>query len=307
MVQVDLITGFLGSGKTTFIHRYAEYLSRSGKKYMIIENEFGSISVDPMLLNDLNVPIKDLAGRCMCCSGFDQFRGMLISGAESGCDRILVEPSGIYDVDEFFTMMNLPAVRECCEIGSIITIEAPDCKAGSDEVDYLMFSQLLAAGSVVVSKTQLYPENEVEETVSRLQKALQRRGAEPFPEERIIRKAWDDFTDEDFAWLAQCGYHIAEHAREELNHQELFTTSMIVVQGTEPERLRKQTEQLFADPETYGMVLRIKGFARGTDQTWYEVNCTPGTTVIQPRSVKRGILVVIGQNLKEEEIKRLFA
>ena len=130
---------------------------------------------------------------------------------------------------------------------------------------------------------------------------------EPFPEERIIRKAWDDFTDEDFAWLAQCGYHIAEHAREELNHQELITTSMIVVQGTEPERLRKQTEQLFANPETYGMVLRIKGFARGTDQTWYEVNCTPGTTVIQPRSVKRGILVVIGQSLKEEEIKRLFA
>ena len=61
------------------------------------------------------------------------------------------------------------------------------------------------------------------------------------------------------------------------------------------------------DALTYGMVLRIKGFARGTDQTWYEVNCTPGTTVIQPRSVKRGILVVIGQNLKEEEIKRLFA
>ena len=266
MVQVDLITGFLGSGKTTFIHRYAEFLARTGQKYMIIENEFGSISVDPMLLNDLNVPIKDLAGMCMCCSGFDQFRSMLISGAKSGCDRILVEPSGIYDVDEFFTMMNLPAVRECCEIGSIITIEAPDCAAESDEVDYLMFSQLLAAGGVVVSKIQLYSENEVEETVSRLQKALQRRGAEPFPEEQIIRKAWDDFTDEDFAWLAQCGYHITAHAREELNHQELFSTSMIVVKEVEPEQLRKQTEQLFADPETYGLVLRIKGFARGTDK-----------------------------------------
>ncbi|MBQ9061473.1 MAG: GTP-binding protein [Eubacterium sp.] len=307
MVKVDLITGFLGSGKTTFIRHYAEYLARTGQKYMIIENEFGSISVDPMLLKDLDVPVKDLAGMCMCCAGFDKFRGMLIGGAKSGCDRILVEPSGIYDVDEFFTMMHLDAVRECCEIGSIITIDAPDCADSTDEVDYLMFSQLLAAGTVVVSKTQLFPEEAVSDTVTRLQNILRRRGLEEIPAERIFLKPWDQLSDADFEQMQQNGYHFADHTREELNHQALFKTSMIVVQNAEPDRLKEQIAHLFAAPEIFGNVLRVKGFARCSDKSWLEVNCTPGTMLIQPRSVKRGILVVIGQNLQEEEIRKLFA
>ena len=307
MVKVDLITGFLGSGKTTFIRRYADYLVRTGQKYMIIENEFGSISVDPMLLAELNVPVKDLSGMCMCCAGFDKFRGMLIEGAKSGCDRILVEPSGIYDVDEFFTMMHLDAVRECCETGSIITIDAPDCAASTDEVDYLMFSQLLAAGSVLVSKTQLFPEEAVSDTVERLQNTLRQRGVEEIPAERIFLKSWDQLTDADFRQMQNNGYHFADHSREELNHQELFKTSMIVVQNAEPDRLKEQVTRLFDEPETFGTVLRVKGFARCADKSWLEVNCTPGTMLIQPRTVKRGILVVIGQGLKEEEIRRLFA
>ena len=307
MVKVDLITGFLGSGKTTFIRQYARYLEQIGEKYMIIENEFGSVSVDPMLLTDLEVPVKDLSGMCMCCSGFEKFRGMLIGGAKSGCSRILVEPSGIYDVDEFFTMMHLPSVRECCEIGSIIAIDAPDCAASTDEVDYLMFSQLLAAGIVLVSKTQLFSEDAVRETVSRLQRTMQRRGVESIPEERIIEKPWDQFTDFDFERVMHSGYHLEEHAREELNHQELFTTEMFVIQNAEPERLRGQITEIFSGQERFGNVLRIKGFVRSEDKTWYEVNCTAGTIRIQPRNVKRGILVVIGQGLNKEELRKQFA
>ena len=191
MVKVDLITGFLGSGKTTFIRKYTDYLRRAGQKFMIIENEFGSLRVDSTLLEDTGSEvIRDLAGACMCCTGFEKFRLMLLEGAKSGCDRILVEPSGIYDVDEFFNMMSIESVRECCEIGSIITIEAPDVYADTDETSYLMFSQLLAAGHVLISKAQLFPADAVEGTINRLNRTLTDRGEAALPPERLTLKNW---------------------------------------------------------------------------------------------------------------------
>ena len=101
-MEVDLITGFLGVGKTTFIRSYLKYLEKKGQKAAVIENEFGSVDIDSQLLQDTGCPISSLAGECMCCTGKDTFRHMLMDAAEEGVDRVLVEPSGIYDVDEFF-------------------------------------------------------------------------------------------------------------------------------------------------------------------------------------------------------------
>ena len=69
MVTVDLITGFLGAGKTTFIHRYIHYLKKQGISVGIIENEFGDVGVDSELLKDDGCQISDLSGLCMCCVG----------------------------------------------------------------------------------------------------------------------------------------------------------------------------------------------------------------------------------------------
>ena len=79
MTKVDLITGFLGAGKTTFIHRYLQYLR--DQRVLIIENEFGSIGVDSSLLKDEGCPIEDLSGVCMCCKGRGRFISMLIGAA----------------------------------------------------------------------------------------------------------------------------------------------------------------------------------------------------------------------------------
>ena len=89
MTKVDLITGFLGAGKTTFIHEYLHHL-RAGRT-LIIENEFGSIGVDAQFLRGEGCPIEDLSGVCMCCRGRDQFIHMLCDAAEQGYDRVPYE------------------------------------------------------------------------------------------------------------------------------------------------------------------------------------------------------------------------
>ena len=104
-LPVTLLTGFLGSGKTTFFKKYAIYLIDQGLHIAILENDFGAINVDMMVLEE------ELGDQCeleMVVGGGDldchrrRFKTKLISMGMRGFDRILVEPSGIYDVDEFF-------------------------------------------------------------------------------------------------------------------------------------------------------------------------------------------------------------
>ena len=104
MIKIDLITGFLGSGKTTFLKQYAKYLMAQGKNIGILENDFGAVNVDMLLLQELRgdqCELEMISGGCDKETHRRRFRTKLISMGMSGYDRILVEPSGIYDVDEF--------------------------------------------------------------------------------------------------------------------------------------------------------------------------------------------------------------
>ena len=108
MVQVDLITGFLGAGKTTFLRRYAAWWAGQGVKVCVLENDFGAVNVDAMLLQDLEaqgVELETISGGCDCDTHQRRMRTKLISMAMRGFERVIVEPSGIFDVDEFFDVL----------------------------------------------------------------------------------------------------------------------------------------------------------------------------------------------------------
>ena len=108
MVQVDLITGFLGAGKTTFLRRYVRYLVQQGHKVCILENDFGAVNVDAMLVQEVLGPgcdVETISGGCDCDTHQRRMRTKLIAMAMRGFDRVVVEPSGIFDVDEFFDVL----------------------------------------------------------------------------------------------------------------------------------------------------------------------------------------------------------
>ena len=99
MIKIDLITGFLGSGKTTFLKQYAKYLMAQGKNIGILENDFGAVNVDMLLLQELRgdqCELEMISGGCDKETHRRRFRTKLISMGMSGYDRILVEPSGMW-------------------------------------------------------------------------------------------------------------------------------------------------------------------------------------------------------------------
>ena len=159
-MKVDLITGFLGSGKTTFIKKYVRYLLDKGERIGIIENDYGAINVDMLLLN------KEFGNECgmemVVAADADchrrRFKTKLIAMGMDGVndgkyDRIVVEPSGIYDVDEFFDILYEEPLDRFYEIGNVIAIvDAGLSDELSKESEYLLVSQIAEAGMVVFSK-----------------------------------------------------------------------------------------------------------------------------------------------------------
>ncbi len=309
MVKVDLITGFLGAGKTTFMQHYLKYLEWIGqKKVHIIENEFGAVDVDRRLLDADLEDISSLAGKCMCCTGLDSFKRFLIESAQNGYDRILVEPSGIYDVDEFFTVMNNPGVARNCEIGNIIMItDAVWDRDLGDKTRYLMCTQLLASGVVLLSKSQFHTEADMDEVEAGLRKLVKDVRAEDTHMPPIIRKNWEDFTEEDFEGILHAGYRHVDHIRMFMNHSDVYSSAMLGGKCEDLPDLIKRVDRLFAE-DIFGEVLRVKGFIQDLDKNWYVVNCTRQDRQIGPAAedIKRGLLVVIGQDLKEDALEQVL-
>ena len=140
MVQVDLITGFLGAGKTTFLRRYAAWWAGQGVRVCVLENDFGAVNVDAMLLQDLEavgVEVETISGGCDCDTHQRRMRTKLISMAMRGFERVIVEPSGIFDVDEFFDVLRDEPLDRWYQLGNVIAI-----------VDALLPEDPLAAGGI---------------------------------------------------------------------------------------------------------------------------------------------------------------
>ena len=159
MVQVNLITGFLGAGKTTFLRRYVRYLVQQGHKVCILENDFGAVNVDAMLVQEVLGPgcdVETISGGCDCDTHQRRMRTKLIAMAMRGFDRVVVEPSGIFDVDEFFDILRDDPLDRWYQLGSVIAIvDALLPETLSPQAEYLLASETMNAGRVLLSRAQL--------------------------------------------------------------------------------------------------------------------------------------------------------
>ena len=153
MVQVDLITGFLGAGKTTFLRRYVRYLVQQGHKVCILENDFGAVNVDALLVQEVLGPgcdVETISGGCDCDTHQRRMRTKLIAMAMRGFDRVVVEPSGIFDVDEFFDILRDDPLDRWYQLGSVIAIvDALLPETLSPQAEYLLGKPAAAATSLL--------------------------------------------------------------------------------------------------------------------------------------------------------------
>ena len=221
MTKIDIISGFLGAGKTTLIKKLLSQAFQ-GEKLVLIENEFGEISIDGGFLKESGVQISEMSSGCICCSLVGDF-GKALREVQSQFhpDRILIEPSGVGKLsDVIVAVQNTIADEPEMTLNSFTTVaDATKVKVYMKNFGEFYNNQIESAGAIVLSRTQKVSQEKLEAAVAMLR--------EKNPDAAILTTPWDDLdgkvilsamekvslADELLAKMR------AEHEAEEAEHE----------------------------------------------------------------------------------------
>lgn len=154
MLKIDIISGFLGAGKTTFIERLLK-TDLKNEKVVLIENEYGEVSVDTDILKDTKIEIRELAQGCICCSLVGDFSKSLQTIIDTyNPDRILIEPSGVGKLSDIIKAVASTGLQE--NVNSLVClVDAKKAKMYERNFGEFFVDQIEAAHTVILSRTDV--------------------------------------------------------------------------------------------------------------------------------------------------------
>ena len=188
MTKIDIVSGFLGAGKTTLIKKLlAEAFS--GEKLVLIENEFGEISIDGGFLKESGVQISEMSSGCICCSLVGDFGKALVDVQKQFApDRILIEPSGVCKLSDVIlavenTVKDVPEMK----LNSFVTVaDASKVKVYMKNFGEFYNNQIETAGTIILSRTQKVSPEKLQAAAALLR--------EKNPDAAIITTPWDELS-----------------------------------------------------------------------------------------------------------------
>ena len=322
--KVDIISGFLGSGKTTLIKKLmAEKLQ--DEKLVIIENEFGEIGIDGSILKESGIEVKEINSGCICCTLVGDF-GTSIEEVlhKYKPDRIIIEPSGVGKLSDILKACDSLSSKDLLTINMVITVV--------DILKYKMYilnfgefyeNQIKHAKTIILSRSQKAEADKLVKFTGELGKLN--------PKANIITTPWEELNAAQIISAAEqngsavleqqikkvvlkrhvhpegckCGCKGTQHTHH--NADEFFE-----VWGAEtPETydaatLRKILENL-GSTGRYGNILRAKGIIQSDRSNWVQFDYVPGEFEIKDSGADyTGRLCVIGRELNRKELDSLF-
>ena len=216
MTKVDIISGFLGAGKTTFIKKLIEDVF-PGERLVLIENEFGEIGIDGGFLKDAGVEITEMNSGCICCTLVGDFSKALQKVlVDYTPDRVIIEPSGVGKLSD--VVKAIEGVKDEADIeidGRITVVDGKKAKIYLKNFGEFFNNQVEHASTIVISRTQMMTDEKVEECVHMLR--------EKNAEATIISTPWEELGKDAGLHALQHGAEIEgileEHAHEHDDHE----------------------------------------------------------------------------------------
>ncbi len=207
MTKVDIISGFLGAGKTTLIKKLLGEVF-AGEKLVLIENEFGEVSVDGGFLKESGIAVSELSSGCICCTLVGDFTEALGKVYEQyQPTRILIEPSGVAKLSDVIAAVGdaVKAVPEL-ELNSFVTVvDAAKAKSYMKNIPEFYNNQIQSAGSIILSRTQKLSQEKLEGVVALIR--------EQNPDAVILTTAWDQLAGKTILSAIE-GTAMSEQLRE---------------------------------------------------------------------------------------------
>ncbi|MCD8119450.1 MAG: GTP-binding protein [Lachnospiraceae bacterium] len=208
MTKIDIISGFLGAGKTTLIRKLlGEALS--GEKCMLIENEFGEIAVDGGFLKDTGVQITEMSQGCICCSLVGDFETSLKEAiAAYNPERILIEPSGVGKLSDVIRAVKTVESEDVVLNSASVVVDAMKVKMYTKNFGEFYNNQIASAGTIILSRTGKMSEERVAAVID-LIRAINAEAA-------IIATPWEKLSGEKILTSIEQGETLSKSMEEEL-------------------------------------------------------------------------------------------
>ena len=321
MIKIDIISGFLGAGKTTLIQKLFKE-AFNGEKIVLIENEFGEIGIDGGFLKEAGVNIKEINSGCICCSLVGDFSKSLKEVINTyNPERIIIEPSGVGKLSDI--KKAVLKLDEDVELNILATVvDGSKAKIYMKNFGEFFDDQVSEANTIIVSRVDKINETKLEETVKLLKeknkiatiittdiklldgkKLLETMESEGSLTEQFIEEVEHEHHHDGECC---CGHHHGHHHHH--HAEEVFTSWGIEThKAYSYDELDNILKELSSN-ESLGVILRAKGIVRASDnEKWYYFDFVSGDYEIRLGSVDvLGRLCVIGSNIDEESIAKLF-
>lgn len=340
MTKIDIVSGFLGAGKTTLIKKMIEEAFQ-GQKIVLIENEFGEVGIDGGFLKDAGIEITEMNSGCICCSLVGDFDRNLKEVLEKfHPDRILIEPSGVGKLSDVMkSVIDLEKERDVKLNALVTVVNAAKASKQMKALGEFFNNQIEFATTVVLSRTQNVSQEKLELCVKQVQ-ALN-------PKAAVITTPWDAITGEailnvmeqadsmEMQLLAEARHakEAAEHAHHHHDHDghdahghnghthdshhhthdghhhadEIFTSWGKETPHKYEKSVIEHALRQLSETEAYGTILRAKGMVEAADGTWIYFDMVPGEYELREGQPEyTGRLCVIGCNLAQDRLLELF-
>lgn len=330
MTKIDIISGFLGAGKTTFIKKLLKEAFK-GEQVVLIENEFGEIGIDGGFLKEAGIEIKEMNSGCICCSLVGDFEKSLKEVIDTyHPDRILIEPSGVGKLSDVIKAVQDAQVNLDAQLNSFTTVvDVTKCRIYSKNFGEFFSNQIEYAGAIILSRTDKAKHEKVEESVAILRGLNEKAPIITTPIEQLsgeklleTMEGSKSLEEELLAEIAcpECGGH-HEHDEEcgcghEHHHHdhhghhhadEVFTSwGKETIQTYTKEEISNILKTLESD-SLYGTILRAKGMVAGADGEWIYFDMVPEEHEVRTGAAEyTGRICVIGSKLDEHKLEELF-
>ena len=337
MTKIDIISGFLGAGKTTLIKKLIEQAFK-GEKLVLIENEFGEIGIDGGFLKDAGVQITEMNSGCICCSLVGDFGTALKQViTDYTPDRIIIEPSGVGKLSDVIKAVKDVAADLDVELDSYTTVaDVSKVKIYMKNFGEFFNNQIESANTIILSRTQTTTQDKIEKAVAMIREKNDHATIITTPWDELdgaaIREAMQNYKsleetmmdeaksghdhEHDHGDDCTCGCHdhgdectcgCHDHDHHHHHADEVFTSwGKETPHKYNEDKLREILDTL-ADTEKYGIILRAKGIVPSDAGDWLYFDLVPGEFEIRKGKADiTGKLCVIGSKLKEDDLAQLF-
>lgn len=320
--KIDIISGFLGSGKTTLIKKLLNE-KLSSEKVVIIENEFGEIGIDGGILKNTGIQIREINAGCICCTLLGNFDAALKDVLKKyHPDRVIIEPSGVGKLSDITEACRKAITQSDSEINiQAVIVDPIKYKMYIRNFSEFFSNQIECAKTVILSRTQKVEAEKLSEVV----KDIKARN----PAAKIMTTPWEELSAETILAAAEqegavplieqeaphkhgghCGdhEHVHDHHCEGHHHaDDVFENWGVETPRAFSEKEIRDILKALSDSGKYGTVLRAKGILPMDERDWTQFDFVPEESGLRPIAPDyTGRLCVIGVGLNRPALAELF-